>query len=150
MLVVCILIFALLFFFHKNKQKVTLLKCVDGDTAHLEVNGVDESVRFLAIDTPEISSNPNKSEPFGESAASYTCNALKKADEITLEFEESAERDRYGRLLAWVFVDGSLLQKELISEGYGEVKYVYGDYRYVDELLEAQKQAKSKGLGMWK
>ena len=145
-----LIIYALFSFLPEEKEKVILLECIDGDTAHFEVNGKDEKVRFLAINTPEVDTDPEKSEPFGEAAASYTCKALKEADEITLEFDEKADRDHYGRLLAWVFVDGRLLQEELISKGYAEVKYIYDDYRYVEELRLAQKKAEAEKAGMWK
>ena len=51
--------------------------------------------------------------------------------------------------LGWIFVDDSLLQKELISLGYAKVAYLYGDYKYTDELKEEESIAKSKKLGIW-
>lgn len=136
-------------FLSHSKTEAQLLKCIDGDTVHLEINGVDEKVRFLAIDTPEIM-NPEKNEPFGEETAAYTCKALQNAGKITLEFEKNAQRDQYGRLLAWVFVDERLLQEELVEMGYAQVKYVYDDYRYVNVLKRAQERAKLNQAGIWK
>lgn len=148
--VVIVILYLIQYLIPLENEKVILVRCIDGDTARFKINGVEETVRFLAIDTPEINSNPKKSEPFGNEAAHYTCSYLEKADEIKLEFEEGSERDKYERLLAWVFVDDTLLQKELISKGLAEVKYVYGDYKYVPELKIAQEIAKTKEVGMWK
>lgn len=130
-----------------TRIEVKFKKCTDGDTAHFLINGEDTTVRFLAIDTPEYT---KEKEPFGKEASEFTCQALKSADVIELEYDDGSEtRDKYGRDLAWVFVDGELLQKELVNAGLAEVRYVYGDYAYTDELYEAQELAKQKKLMMW-
>ena len=129
-----------------EKEKVTLVKCSDGDTAKFLINGVEKKVRFLAIDTPEI----DKNEPFSNDAKEYTCNALKNAKEIYLEYDSSSDKeDKYGRTLAFVHVDGVLLEKSLIEKGYAKVAYIYGDYTYVDELREAETIAKNNKVGIW-
>ena len=56
---------------------------------------------------------------------------------------------KYDRVLAWVYVDGDLLQKELVSKGYAQVKYVYDEYLFSEELKELEVEAKEKKLGMW-
>lgn len=128
------------------KEKVKLSKCSDGDTARFIINGEDRKVRFLAIDTPEV----DKNEPFSKEAKEYTCNVLKKAKEIYLEYDGNSDKeDKYGRVLAFVYVDDKLLQKELISNGYAKVAYIYGDYEHVDELREAEKLAKNNNMGIW-
>ena len=129
-----------------EKEVVTLYKCSDGDTARFIINGEEKKVRFLAIDTPEV----DKSEPFSKEAKEYTCNKLKQAKEIVLEYDGNSDKeDKYGRILAFVHTDGKLLQKELIERGYAKVAYVYGDYSYVEELREIEKVAKTKKLGIW-
>lgn len=129
-----------------EQEKVTLVKCSDGDTARFMINGVDTKVRFLAIDTPEV----DKNEPMSMEAKEYTCNALKNAKEIYLEYDGNSDKeDKYGRVLAFVYVDDKLLQKELISNGYAKVAYIYGDYEHVDELREAEKLAKNNNMGIW-
>ena len=129
-----------------EQEKVTLAKCGDGDTARFIINGVEKKVRFLAIDTPEI----DKNDPFSKEAKEYTCNALKTAKEIILEYDGNSDKeDKYGRVLAFVYVDNSLLQKELISNGLAKVAYLYGDYDHVDELKKAEAEAKNNKLGIW-
>lgn len=132
-----------------SSSGVQLQKCVDGDTAHLVIDGKEETVRFLAIDTPETVKPGTPVQPYGKEASEMTCGLLTEAKEIKLEYEESNKTDKYGRLLAWVWVDGELLQQKLISEGYAEVKYIYGDYKYTDQLIGIQEHAKVQKKGVW-
>lgn len=132
------------------REKVTLVKCVDGDTAHFSINNETKKTRFLAIDTPESVHPTKKEEPYGKEASTYTCDQLTNAKEIILEYDEKSEKiDKYGRVLAWIFVDGKLLQEDLVSKGYAEVKYLYGNYKYTDKLKEKQKEAKESKLRIW-
>ena len=75
---------------------------------------------------------------------------MNNASSITLEYEEGTTLDKYNRVLAWVYVDDKLMQKDLIEQGYAEIKYIYDDYKYVDELEKVQQQAKKEKLGIWK
>ena len=130
-----------------TKTKVTLAKCVDGDTTHFNIGNEVVKVRYLAIDAPEYTKTK---EPYGKEASEYVCNALKEAKTIELEYDDGSDQvDKYGRTLAWVFVDGKLLQKDLVEQGLAEVKYLYGDYAYTEDLKAAEKQAKAKKLNMW-
>jgi len=134
----------------EDKKEVTFSKCTDGDTASVILNGEEIKLRFLAIDTPE-SVHPNiGEEPFGKEASNYTCNALEKADKIEIEYDENSDKtDKYDRHLVWVFVDGNLLQEKLIEEGLAEVAYLYGDYKYTEDLEAKEIIAKAKKVGMW-
>ena len=132
-----------------TKEKVTFSKCSDGDTAWFIINGEEKKVRFLAIDTPEISGD-NGPEAFSKEASEYTCNAIKNAKEIYLEYDGASDKeDKYGRILAFVHVDGVLLEKSLIERGLAKVEYIYGDYEHVDELREVEALAKENKLGIW-
>lgn len=129
---------------------VKFKKCVDGDTATFTYNGEDLKARFLAIDTPETKHPTKGEEPFGKEASNYTCERLKSATKIKLEYDSgSDEKDKYDRHLVWVFVDDSLLQEELISKGLAKVAYLYGDYKYTNKLKESEKIANDKKLGIW-
>lgn len=133
-----------------DEIKVEFSKCVDGDTAKFIYKNEVITARFLAIDTPESVHPTIGEEPFGKDASNFTCNTLEKADEIVLEFDSNSDKtDKYDRYLVWVFVDGKLLQKELISKGYAEVAYLYDDYKYTEELEKAQEKAKKKEIGIW-
>lgn len=131
------------------KEKVEFYKCSDGDTARFIINGEEKKVRFLAINTPETGGDKGV-EKYGKEASEYTCNSLKNAKEIYLEYDGASDKeDKYGRTLAFVYVDGVLLEKSLIERGLAKVDYIYGDYEHVDELREAEKIAKEKKIGVW-
>ena len=127
----------------------TLSVCVDGDTAKFMVDGQETSVRFLAIDTPETVKPGTEVQEFGKEASNFTCDALKNAEQIRLEFEEDNKTDKYGRLLAWIFVDDKLLQEELVKQGLAKVAYIYDDYKYTYLLESAEKTAKNEKINIW-
>lgn len=131
-------------------EEVVLSKCVDGDTAKFKIKDSVKSTRFIAIDTPESVHPKKKVEPFGKEASNYTCERLKNAKKIVLEYDEgSTKTDKYDRVIAWVFVDDVLLQEELVEKGYAKVAYLYGDYKYTEKLQEKEKIAKEKKLKIW-
>lgn len=132
-----------------EKVDATFVKCVDGDTAVFNVLGVETKFRFLGIDTPETVHPTKDEEAYGKNASVYTCNKIKMANKIEIEYEES-KTDKYGRSLGWIWVDGSLLQKELIEIGYAEVAYIYGTYKYTEELCEVQGKSIEQSKGIWK
>lgn len=140
---VSILVMYFLIKMDMNTSDVEFVSCVDGDTAILEIDGKEESVRFLAIDALELN------ESYGREASNYVCNALKNASRITLEFEGNSYKDKYNRVLAWVFVDDKLLQEDLVLKGLAKVKYIYDDYKYVGRLLDSQEKAQSEKNGLW-
>lgn len=145
--ILCLLLLSMTTTFANTKEEVELKRCVDGDTAHFIVDGEDVTVRFLAINAPEYT---KKKEPYGKEASAFVCDALSNAKHIELEYDDGSDKtDKYGRRLAWVYVDGTLLQEELVKRGLAEVKFIYGDYAYTDHLKELEKEAKSQQLNMW-
>lgn len=95
----------------------------DGDTAYFIDNVTSErfTVRFLAIDCPEVShSESDKGDPWGDEAASYVRSILSNAKTIIIESESDSDKatDVYGRYLAYVWVDGILLNYQVIAEAY--------------------------------
>ncbi len=133
-----------------DKIDVNLVKCVDGDTAVFKVDGEEIKFRFLAIDTPETVHPTKKEEEGGKVASNYTCEKLTNAQKLQIMYDEkSTKTDKYGRGLAWIYVDDKLLQEDLIAKGYAEVAYIYGKYAFVDHLCEVQKEAREANLGIW-
>lgn len=132
---------------YSNKTKITLVECIDGDTAKFIINNKQENVRFLGINTPEFT---NKQEEYGYEASNYTCELLEGASNIYIEYDSNSDkRDKYNRVLGWIFVDNNNLSELLLSRGYAEVKYVYGDYKYIDNLCRVQSKAYEDRLGIW-
>lgn len=134
-----------------GSEIVVLEKCIDGDTATFkDANGAKIKTRFLAIDTPETVHPTKEVEAFGKDASNYTCESLTNAKEIKLEYDgDSDMEDKYGRRLAWIFVDGVLLQEKLVELGYAKVAYLYGNYQYTEHLQKVEEKAKESKTGIW-
>lgn len=133
-----------------NKVEVTLEKAIDGDTISVNYQNKKENVRFLLVDTPETSHPRLGEQPFGQEAKEFTANLVESAEKLELEFDIGQNRDKYGRLLAYVYVDGKMLQEELLKQGLARVAYIYEpNTRYVDSFTEIQKTAQSEGIGIW-
>ena len=132
------------------REKVEFSDCVDGDTIKVLLDGKEYTARLLAIDTPE-SVHPQKSvEYYGKEASDYTCNKIKNAKKLEIEYDDNSDRmDKYDRLLVWFFTDGTLLQKELIEQGYAKIAYLYDDYKYTSELEKIQELTSAKNIGIW-
>lgn len=132
----------------KDRIPVQVLNVVDGDTIKVKVDGKSETVRFLLVDTPE-SVHPNKPvQPFSKEASKHTENMLSGSN-VELELG-IGERDKYGRLLAYVYADGKSVQKSLLEKGLARVAYVFEpNTKYVDDYEKIQKQAQKEGIGIW-
>lgn len=146
-IIVFLLFFVPIPIFASERIDVTLNKCVDGDTAWFNLENKKIKARFLAIDTPE---STNKIEEYGKEASKFTCDLLNNASHIQIEYDDNSDKqDKYNRELVWVFVDEKLLQELVVKEGLAEVKYIYGDYKYLDQVNLALKEAKKNKLNLW-
>ena len=128
----------------------TVTKVIDGDTFEVEKNGIKEKVRLIGINTPETVDPRRKVECFGREASNYAKQILSN-QEVHLVFDESQDqRDKYGRLLAYIYLsDNSLFNLHMISAGYA-YEYTYKiPYLHQAEFKSAQVEAKSKQLGLW-
>lgn len=150
--VVMIFLFFCLFITNIYAERVSVKfeACVDGDTIKVILDDKKTTVRFLAIDTPETVHPTKGEQPFGKEASNYTCDKVKNAKKLEIEYDEGSTKiDKYNRALGWVFTDDTLLQKDLVSLGYAKVAYLYGDYKYTEDLKKEESIAKSKKLGVW-
>ena len=132
----------------KDAEEVDFVEHVDGDTAKLKINGKVETVRFLLIDTPETKHPKLGAQPMGKEASAFTRKMLEEADRITLEYDVE-KRDKYDRVLAYVYADGVNVQEALLKKGLARVGYVYESRRHLDAFREAEQMAKEKKLGVW-
>ena len=146
-----IILFILFPFLVKAESlNVTFDSCIDGDTAHFIYQDKNLKTRFLAIDAPEIEHEDSKAEFQGEEAKEFVCNILKEATNIQLEYDNNSNKeDKYGRTLAWIWVDGKLLQELLIENGLAKVDYIYDEYLYIPYLCQIEKKAQQKKVGIW-
>lgn len=121
----------------------------DGDTIVVDMNGHDETIRFIGVDTPETHDPRKAVQCYGPAASAFTKNIIGKQG-VRLEADSlSSNRDRYDRLLRYVYLpDGALLNQKLISEGYG-FYYPYFPFEKSDDFAAAQKQAQTSNNGIW-
>jgi len=122
-----------------------VVKVIDGDTIELS-NG--EKVRYIGIDIPELHHPQRSVEYFAREA--YEANRrLVEGKKVRLEFDVE-KRDRYGRLLAYVYVDGVMVNEWLVANGYAQVATFPPNVKYADRFLKLEKEARRLKLGLWK
>lgn len=123
-------------------------KVVDGDTLHVMISGKKETIRLLLVDTPETVHPTKQVQPFGPEASNYMKEKL-NGEEVQVELG-IGERDKYGRLLAYVYHDNQMINKLLLEKGLARVAYVFEpNTKYIDEFNEIQKQAQNEQVGIW-
>ena len=134
----------------KNESLVRVTRVIDGDTIRVLIQGKEDTVRLIGIDTPETVDPRKPIQCFGEEA-SIKAKATLEGKTVILEFDPTqGERDKYGRLLRYVFLDGLNFNKLMISEGYAhEYTYQNNPYKYAEEFRSAQKQARDNKKGLW-
>lgn len=133
-----------------DRIPVELASTVDGDTAKFIYNDSQESFRFLLIDTPETKHPRIGKQPFGQEASDRTKELLTNANQIEVEFDVGGQQDKYQRYLAYIYVDGEMVNEILVKEGLAKVAYVYPpSTRYLERLESAEATAKEQKLGIW-
>ena len=113
------------------------------------MNGTTKTVRFIGVDTPETHHPDKPVQCYGPDAANYT-KRLIGSQKVRLEADPlNTNRDRYGRLLRFVYLpDNTLVEQKLISEGYG-FAYTYFPSSKNDQFNALEQQAKAAGKGLW-
>jgi len=119
-------------------------RVLDGDTIVLD-NG--ETVRLIGVDAPEIHHPEIPVQRFGEEAKEFL-RRLVEGFECNLEYEPGEIRDQYGRLLAYVFVEGRLVNAEIIRRGYAYA-YTRFPFRRQKEFMMLEQEAREKQYGLW-
>jgi micrococcal nuclease len=139
----------MLFNNQNGRIEISVLEVIDGDTIRAKVNGKEEKIRFLLIDTPEINhSKIDESQPFALDAKKFTKQMLQNG-KVEIELDVN-ERDKYGRILAYVYVNDQSVQEELLKRGLARVAYIFPpNTKYVDRFQQIQKEAQAKEAGIW-
>ena len=133
-------------------DEATLVRVLDGDTIRVLVNGVEEWVRYIGINTPELyPGGPETPAPFAQAATEANISLL-SGGRLVLE-KDISERDRFGRLLRniWIEQDGSwmLVNLQLVADGYARVSTFPPDVKYVDLLRAGERAAREGHRGLW-
>jgi endonuclease YncB( thermonuclease family) len=122
---------------------------VDGDTIEVNMNGRKERIRFIGVDTPETHKPNTPVQCYGPAAAAFTKNTIGSHKVRLASDEFSTDRDRYNRLLRYVYLDnGTFLNEKLILGGYG-FYYPYFPFSKSKQFEAAQSAAKSTNKGLW-
>ncbi len=121
----------------------------DGDTIMVEMDGKEETVRFIGVDTPEVKDPRKPVQCFGKAASAFTKQLIGEQS-IRLEADpENTNRDRYNRLLRYVYLsDGTLVNAEIIKQGYG-FAYVSFPFTKKEEFKAYETEARQANRGLW-
>ena len=145
------------------QQKTTVTRIIDGDIIQALYGGVEKRIRLIGIDTPASRVNrkakkyANMSEhdlktiiEMGKKAKAYVDGLVKRGDLITIEFDVQ-ERDKYGRLLGYVYLsNGKMLNEEIVKSGYAIIMTIPPNVKYKDRFLKAYQEAEEDKRGLWK
>jgi micrococcal nuclease len=135
------------------KTGARVIRVVDGDTLHVDIDGADVDVRMIGMNTPETVKPNSPIECYGPEASEFTKKMLTDAT-LTIEYDDSQGRtDRFGRTLAYVWLERPgpdvLFNQLLVRNGYA-YQYQYAKpYAWEKEFVAAQRKAKAAKLGMW-
>jgi micrococcal nuclease len=132
-----------------DRIDVDVTSVIDGDTIKIMYEGKEETVRYLLIDTPETNHPKLGKQPLGSEATAENKRIIESGD-VSIEFDVGERFDDYGRLLAYIYVDGESVQEQLLESGLARVAYVYPpNTRYADEFEDVEQTAKKAGIGIW-
>jgi micrococcal nuclease len=139
-----------------------VLRVVDGDTLAINHNGHKESIRLIGIDTPESKTNKKARKDatrsnedirtivsLGKEAAQFVKTLVHPGDPVSIEFDRQI-RDKYGRLLGYVYLsDGTMLNEEIVRAGYANLMTYPPNVKYKDRFLRAYQDARENNRGLW-
>jgi len=127
----------------------TVVRVVDGDTLVVGIGGRADKVRLIGVNAPESVDPRRPVQVYGKEASEFT-RRLAEGKKVTLLREAgTADRDRYGRLLRYVVLpDGTLLNGEIVRQGYGHA-YLRYPFARMEEFRALERQARKRGLGLW-
>jgi len=126
----------------------TVVRIVDGDTIHVKIGDRVEKVRYIGMNTPEVHHPTKGVEPGGREATDAN-RRLVSGKRVRLETDVQT-RDRYGRLLAYVWVGDLMVNAELVRQGYAQVMTVPPNVRHQELFLKLQREAREAGRGLWR
>jgi micrococcal nuclease len=136
----------------EGAEPAALVSISDGDTIRVDFGGQIETVRLILIDTPETRDPNNPPECYGSEASAFLEGLLPAGSELYLETDVS-ERDRFGRLLRYVWLDRGdevyLVNEAMVRSGYAAQSTFPPDVEYEDRILEAARFAREHGYGLW-
>lgn len=134
---------------HAREEKATCPRVVDRDTIQVWLCGRAEKVRLIGVDTPETVDPRKPVQYFGREASAFTMRLVPGQHVILRDDPMDQNRDRYHRLLRYVFLqDGTFVNAEIIRQGYG---FAYTKYPFslTEEFRALEREAREQGRGLW-
>jgi micrococcal nuclease len=130
--------------------RATIVRVVDGDTIVVSVAGRDQRVRLIGIDTPESVKPGSPVECFGREASGHLAALLPEGTVVRL-VGDVEQRDRYGRLLAYVYreADGLFVNAVMARDGFAEPLTIPPNVAHTAELTAAARSAREGRRGLW-
>ncbi len=126
-----------------------VVQFVDGDTIVVDMNGHDETIRFIGVDTPETHKPNTPVQCYGPDAATYTKNLIGQNRVRLVADPLDTNRDRYNRLLRYIYLpDGRLVEEEIIKNGFG-FAYTGFPFERKQEFINIEALARAAKLGLW-
>lgn len=125
-------------------------RVVDGDTAKVfyeDGSRESEYVRYIGIDTPESVQPCAPVECFGDDSKDFNASLI-EGRRMKMVFDEE-QRDRYGRLLAYVYVDGRMINAEMLRRGYATTLEISPNTSKADQFSRLEDDARDAGHGLW-
>jgi len=127
--------------------EVYVTRVVDGDTVEVQLDGNEEDVRYIGVDTPETVKPEEPVQCFGPQASEFN-HSLVEQQQVRLVFDEE-RRDVYGRLLAYVYLGDRFVNAELVRRGLARTLTIPPNDRFAKRFKRLQTQAARAGRGLW-
>lgn len=135
--------------YKSNSEKGVVETVIDGDTLVVKINNHSEKVRMLLIDTPESVKRGVKPQKFSKEASNYLKERLTKGKKVYVE-KGKKDRDKYNRLLAYIWLDGENINKTMVQKGYARIAYVsQPNTKYLNSFKNAEETAKKEKRKIW-
>lgn len=129
-------------------SELTVIRAIDGDTIVVRADtGADETVRLLGVDTPEVHHPRKPVQCFGPEAAAFTQRRL-TGRRVQLESDVETH-DKYGRVLAYVLLDGRRFDDVLLREGFGRLLVIPPNGSHARAMLQEELDARRHHRGLW-
>lgn len=133
-----------------NIREYSVIRVIDGDTIVVDMNGHDETVRLIGVNTPETVDPRKPVQCFGREASDFLKTMLPAGTKVGLVSDPTqSNRDKYGRLLRYAYLGDVLVDEEIISAGYG-FEYTYDiPYKFQKKFKASENYAREGSLGLW-
>lgn len=128
-----------------TEAKVT--RVIDGDTIEVDIAGKKYTVRYIGVNTPETVDPRRPVQYYGKEASAKN-KELVEGKAVRLE-KDVSETDKYGRLLRYVYVGDTMINAELVRQGYAQSSSYPPDVKHQELFVKLQREAREAGRGLW-